>query len=136
MIWAVRIRPPTTIITVFDTQTGKQLELSDMVKDMDGFRSYVKEELAGRAADRELFDGYEDTVDTLFDGTNADSSLEWAITENGVSVYFAPYEDPDRMRRARSRIAVPFKDHELMFGEAYMGASTDGWAKKWIRGIP
>ena len=30
----------------FDTQTGKQLELSDMVKDMDGFRSYVKEELA------------------------------------------------------------------------------------------
>lgn len=76
----------------FDTQTGKQLELSDMVKDMDGFRSYVKEELAGRAADGELFDGYEDTVDTLFDGTNADSSLEWAITENGVSVYFAPYE--------------------------------------------
>lgn len=28
-----------------------------------------------RVADGELFDGYEDTVDTLFDGTNADSSL-------------------------------------------------------------
>lgn len=113
----------------FDTQTGKQLELSDMVKDMDGFRSYVKEELAGRAADGELFDGYEDTVDTLFDGTNADSSLEWAITENGVSVYFAPYEIGP-YAAGEIEIAVPFKDHESMFEEAYMGASTDGWAKK------
>lgn len=112
----------------FDTQTGKQLELSDMVKDMDGFRSYVKEELAGRAADGELFDGYEDTVDTLFDGTNADSSLEWAITENGVSVYFAPYEIGP-YAAGEIEIAVPFKDHESRFEEAYMGASTDGGQK-------
>lgn len=40
------------------------------------------------------------------------------------------------MRPGEIEIAVPFKDHESMFEEAYMGASTDGWAKKWIRGIP
>lgn len=68
MIWAVRIRPPTTIITILIHRPENSLEAFCMVKDMDGFRSYVKEELAGRAADGELFDGYEDTVDTLFDG--------------------------------------------------------------------
>lgn len=113
----------------FDTQTGKQLALSDVVKDMDGFTAYVKNELAGRAAQGELFDGYEESVDNMFAGDDPDLTLEWAVTEKGVSVYFeeyviAPYA------AGEIEVAVPFKGHEEMFDESYAGSQSDGWAKK------
>ena len=113
----------------FDTRTGKQLALSDVVKDMDGFTTYVKNELADRAARGELFDGYEETVDDMFAGTDPEQTLEWAVTEKGVSVYFeeymiAPYA------AGEIEVAVPFKDHEEMFDGSYVGSQSDGWAKK------
>lgn len=113
----------------FDAQTGKRLELSDVVEDTDGFIACVKDQLADQAKDGALFDDYEGTVDTIFAGTDKELSLEWAITEKGVSVFFNPYMIAP-YAAGTIEASVPFEGNESLFNKTYMGVQTAGWTKE------
>ena len=105
----------------FDTQTGKELELCDVVKDLPGFRKYVEE--------KGLFEDYETTVDSLFAGTGGYGLLEWCITKTGVRIHFDQYVIASYAAGA-VEVEVPFAGNETMFRTDYIGKNSEGWAKK------
>ena len=113
----------------FDTQTGKELELGDVVKDLPAFQKYVKDELSNRKEENGLFDDYETTVDSLFAGTEEYGKLQWCLTEKGVRLHFDQYVIAPYAAGA-VEVEVPFAENESMFQEAYMGSSRSGWAKQ------
>ena len=113
----------------FDTQTGKELELGDVVKDLPGFRIYVKEELSDQKEEKGLFEDYETTVDSLFAGTDGYGPLEWCITKTGVRIHFDQYVIASYAAGA-VEVEVPFAGNEAMFQTDYIGKASEGWAKK------
>lgn len=98
---------PNTYITgyQFDSQTGEALTLQDVTADYDGVYEYVTDTL-NRYSDEDgftFFDGYEDTVKTMFYGAEEDSkasetenallsSVNWFMTESGIVVFFNQYD--------------------------------------------
>ena len=93
----------------FDTDTGKELALNDVVTDYDKVYQYVLEDLERQnsEADSEpmLFDDYKETVDKLFNGTKADANdtdakdsyteeakIQWFMTESELHIIFNTYD--------------------------------------------
>ena len=113
----------------FDTQTGKELELGDVVKDLPGFRIYVKGELSDQKEEKGLFEDYETTVDNLFAGTDGYVPLEWCITKTGVRIHFDQYVIASYAAGA-VEVEVPFAGNEAMFQTDYIGKASEGWAEK------
>ena len=113
----------------FDTQTGKELELGDVVKDLPGFRIYVKGELSDQKEEKGLFEDYETTVDSLFAGTDGYGLLEWCITRTGVRIHFDQYVIASYAAGA-VEVEVPFAGNEAMFQTDYIGKASEGWAEK------
>ena len=113
----------------FDTQTGKEMELCDVVKDLPGFRKYVEEELSDQKEEKELFEDYEMTVDSLFAGTDGYGPLGWCITKTGVCIHFDQYVIASYAAGA-VEVEVPFAGNETMFQTDYIGKASEGWAKK------
>ena len=72
--------------TNYDTQTGQELKLSDVVKDMGSIPALVAQEL-----DNHMWAGdfsYEGVVDDYFRNTPEDG-ISWTLDYNGVTFYFA-----------------------------------------------
>ena len=113
----------------FDTQTGKELELGDVVKDLPGFRIYVKGELSDQKEEKGLFEDYETTVDNLFAGTDGYVPLEWCITKTGVRIHFDQYVIASYAAGA-VEVEVPFAGNEAMFQTDYIGKASESWAEK------
>ena len=113
----------------FDTRTGKKLEIGDVVTDLQGFQKYVKDELAKEKEDTGLFDDYETTVDNLFAGNDEYGTLQWCVTEKGVSVHFDQYVLASYASGA-IEVDVPFAGNENMFQADYIEKSKSGWAKR------
>lgn len=74
----------------FDTQTGKKLLLTDVVKDTDTFFKRVDEKLQEQYADTYE---YMIPMDEYLDGLELTdrNSVAWSIDSEGVTVYFNPY---------------------------------------------
>lgn len=113
----------------FDTRTGKKLEIGDVVTDLPGFQKYVKDELLKEKEDAGLFDDYETTVDNLFAGTDEYGTLQWCVTEKGVSVHFDQYVLASYASGA-IEVDVPFAGNENMFQADYIEKSKSGWVKR------
>lgn len=70
-----------------DTATGENLEFSEVVFDIEGFKDYVAEDLIYKYGENEFYD-----LDSALDDTFADiSSINWMLGYNGVTIYFGPY---------------------------------------------
>lgn len=79
----------------YDSQTGKQLELKDVVTDYDKVYDYVLETLKNSDYTDEAFDGWEDTVKAMFYGDSIDGytySLSWTMDSKGIEIYFNTYD--------------------------------------------
>ena len=113
----------------FDTQTGKELELGDVVKYLPVFRIYVKGELSDQKEEKGLFEDYETTVDSLFAGMDGYGPLEWCITKTGVRIHFDQYVIASYAAGA-VEVEVPFAGNEAMFQTDYIGKASEGWAEK------
>ena len=74
----------------FDTQTGKELLLTDVVKDTDTFFQQVDERLQEQYAD--IYE-YMIPMDEYLDGLDLKdkNSVAWSVDSEGVTVYFNPY---------------------------------------------
>ena len=92
----------------FDSQTGEELKLSDVVTDYDKTREYVISELKRQKEEEdwlEYFDDYEETVDRMFNGVDVNEddtdaadtyatepSIQWTMNEDSIDIMFNRYD--------------------------------------------
>ena len=92
----------------FDSKTGDELKLSDVVTDYDKAYEYVLSELKKMQEEEdwlEYFDDYEDSVNRMFYGTEANEedtdayetyslepTIQWTMDENNIDITFNRYD--------------------------------------------
>ena len=122
----------------YDTKTGSELTLQDVVANYDDVYQYVLDELAKNEKQPEnencYFDGYEDTVKEMFYGnsdfesavTDANSeetglypmpafSVQWYLGDDGLNILFNDY-DIAPYAYGPSLVTIPY-DSGLIAGE-------------------
>ena len=142
---------PNSMITGYNLnpQTGKRYTLQDIAQDYDGIFDYVQKKLKEDYAPDMFFDGYEDTVKSMFygdaDGANGadgvqnaqptDSSadfsdtemLSWTMDKNGVTIVFNNY-DLAPYAAGRQIVEIPFAEEGNLFKKEFIpeSATTNG----------
>ena len=78
----------------YDTQTGRELKLGDLVKDIPAMGELVIEKLQSDYDEQIFFESYEDTIREYFSGEESEDSPEVAFTvePDGISFWFGPYD--------------------------------------------
>ena len=105
----------------YDTQTGEELHLPDIVTDMDAFTQAVEDRLFGTVG-KDVF--YNDgIIKEYFEMYGADGT-HWTIDYNGVTMYFDEGEIAD-IGIGGMDVTVTFAEHPELFNEKYMAVSDD-----------
>ena len=102
--------------TNYDTQTGQELKLSDVIKDMGPIPALVEQEL-----NRHMWAGdfsYDGVVADYFRNTPEDG-VSWTLDYNGVTFYFAD-GDLAEPGNGRQTATVAFAEYPELFVEKYM----------------
>ena len=78
----------------YDSQTGRELELGDLVKDIPAMGELVLEKLRTDYDEQIFFESYKDTIHAYFDGKKDENDTEVAFTmePDGISFWFGPYD--------------------------------------------
>ncbi|MBR4000683.1 MAG: DUF3298 domain-containing protein, partial [Clostridia bacterium] len=101
--------------TTYDTETGKQLKITDVIKDMSKIPAIVKKELQSHMWNGDF---YSDTaVEDYFRDTPEDG-IRWTLDYNGVTIYFASGEIAD-FDNGHLAAAVTFAEYPDLFNEKY-----------------
>ncbi|MBE5923014.1 MAG: DUF3298 and DUF4163 domain-containing protein [Lachnospiraceae bacterium] len=75
----------------FDVKSGKELELLDVITDIDGLRTVVKDKLFEKYGEyAEEFTDLDASISEYLTG-KADQGCSWFITPDGIDVYFGIY---------------------------------------------
>lgn len=98
----------------FDSITGKELTLEDVITDMDGVITVIKEELNSHRTNIEFL--CETAVDDFFANATYDS-ISWTLDYNGVTFYFMP---GDICSYGTQSATVSFAAHPELFEEKYI----------------
>lgn len=99
----------------YDTQTGKELYLPDIVTDMDTFTQAVEDQLFG-AVGADVF--YNDgIIKEYFEMYGADGT-HWSIDYNGITVYFGAGEIAD-IGIGGMNVTITFAEHPELFNEKF-----------------
>jgi len=102
--------------TTYDTETGKQLMITDVIKDMSRIPAIVKKELNSHTW---TGDFYSDTaVEDYFRDTPEDG-IRWTLDYNGVTFYFMNGDLAD-LGNGHLAAAVSFAEYPELFNEKYM----------------
>ncbi len=103
--------------TNFDTQTGKELLLTDVVKDMDTFLDLVDEKI--QADYEEIYEYLSNPKEEiLFRLGDAPEMVNWSIDNEGVAVYFNPYVIGGFAHGAQMA-KICFSEHPEIFEKKY-----------------
>ncbi len=112
----------------FDSQTGKRLELSDILSAEENFKEEAKErliyELRGKYAEG-LSEDHVQTVENLW--TEEGWDPEWYLDASGIVIVFQEYEVGPYVM-GRPEVHLPYADFEPYIKDAYLPAATDGVA--------
>ena len=78
----------------YDSQTGHELKLGDLVKDIPAMGELVLEKLRTDYDEQIFFESYEDTIRSYFDEKEDENEAEAAFTlePDGISFWFGPYD--------------------------------------------
>ena len=77
--------------TTFDTMTGEELKIQDIVADMPSFRHQATKDIDKYLQENYsdgLFEDYQDTVEQIWEG---EDGFNWYLNESGIMVTFNPY---------------------------------------------
>ena len=77
--------------TTFDTMTGEELKIQDIVADMPSFRHQATKDIDKYLQENYsdgLFEDYQDTVEQIWEG---EDGFNWYLNESGIMVIFNPY---------------------------------------------
>lgn len=100
----------------YDTVTGQELKVSDVISDMSKIPELVKAELNSHMWTGDLYS--ESTVQDYFRDTPEDG-ISWTLDYNGVTFYFAAGELAEE-GFGRLSATVLFEGNEELFREKYM----------------
>ncbi len=110
----------------FSAESGEILTLNDILEDADGFQEtaqvYIVEKLGEEYGD-ELFEGYEETVASMWE-----TEPLWYLDAEGITFIFNPYElGPYSMGAAC--VTCPYEEVSSCMKEEYVGLQGMGSAK-------
>lgn len=102
--------------STFDSKTGKELLITDVIKDMDALADIVKEKITSHMWTGDFHS--EDILKEYFKNTRAED-MYWTLDYNGVTFYFyagsiAPYE------QGIIPVTLGFCEYPEIFYEKYM----------------
>ncbi len=100
----------------FDTETGRELQLSDVIVDMEKVPAIVEQELNSHLW---AGDFYSETAVADYFSNTPEDGISWTLDYNGVTFYFADGDlaEPGNGRQAAT---VSFAAHPELFNEKYM----------------
>ena len=100
----------------FDTQTGQQLLITDVIKDMTPIPSLVEKELNSHLWAGE---GYSEAVIQDYFQNTPEDGISWTLDYNGVTFYFGDGDitEPGNGGQAAT---ISFAEHSELFEEKYM----------------
>lgn len=103
----------------YNARTGEELRIRDVVTDMDTFAGLIEEKVYESGLTREdLFLDEEETLKDYILRAAADHTLNWEITNEGVTVWFNPYEISYYAAGMPSG-SVSFAGHPEVFSDYY-----------------
>ena len=109
-----------TIGKTYDTQTGKELSLKDVVSDYDGIYEYVKTQLEENYDQSMFFEDYQDTLQKMFYDESGDyGTVQWTISRTGLSIYFNQYDLAPYVAGSQ-QVDISFKDQPQLFQSRYV----------------
>jgi len=101
--------------TTYDTETGSQLKITDVITDMDKIPAIVKEELQRHMWNGEFYS--ETAVEEYFRNTPVDG-IRWTLDYNGVTFYFLSGEIASG-GNGHLAATVSFSEYPALFNEKY-----------------
>lgn len=112
----------------FDAGSGQRLNLGDILKDEEGFRTeatdYITQKLEQEYGEG-LFPDYKDTVEQLWD---REEDSFWYFTGAGITIILNPYEvGPYAMGKAE--VTLPYHRFSRYMKETYTDISMPGVAR-------
>lgn len=116
----------------YNTQTGEELKLTDVLTDPDSFPATLSEAFQKQqpdAVEYVIVDNMEQVFREEMDGTSEDGSLlQWSLTENGLDVYIGPYE---LTAYAAGEFTIHFTNEEYpeLLKEEYRTSAEDYFQK-------
>ena len=103
----------------YDTRTGEELRIQDVVTDVDTFAGLIEAKVYESGLTRDdLFLDEEETLKDYILKAAADHTLNWEITNEGVTVWFNPYEISYYAAGMPSG-SVSFAGHPEVFSDYY-----------------
>ncbi len=99
----------------YDTQTGEELHLPDIVTDMDTFTQAVEDQLFGTVG-ADVF--YNDGIIKEYFEMYGTDGTHWTIDYNGVTMYFDEGEIAD-IGIGGMNVTITFAEHPELFNEKY-----------------
>lgn len=104
----------------YDTQTGKELSLKDVVSDYDGIYEYVKKQLEENYDQSMFFEDYQDTLQKMFYDESGDyGTVQWTISQTGLSIYFNQYDLAPYVAGSQ-QVNISFKEQPQLFQSKYV----------------
>ena len=103
----------------YNAQTGEELRIQDVVTDVDTFAGLIEAKVYESGLTRDdLFLDEEETLKDYILKAAADHTLNWEITNEGVTVWFNPYEISYYAAGMPSG-SVSFAGHPEVFSDYY-----------------
>ena len=102
--------------TTYDTETGKQLMITDVIKDMSKIPAIVKKELTAHTWTGDFTS--ENAVEDYFRDTPEDG-IRWTLDYNGVTFYFRNGDVAEIGRNGHLAVTVSFSQYPELFNEKY-----------------
>ncbi len=103
--------------TTYDTAAGRELKLTDVIRDMSKIPEIVKKELTSHTWTGDFIS--ETAVEDYFRDT-PEEGLAWTLDYNGVTFYFGNGDIADVGRHGRLAATVSFAEHPELFVGKYM----------------
>ncbi len=104
--------------TTFDTDTGEELEIQDIVSDMGAFRRQATTDITKYLQENYgdlLFEGYQDVVEHIWEGG---ASFNFYLNESGIIVIFNPY-DVGPFALGEVTVPLPYSDYASYLNPGY-----------------
>lgn len=107
----------------YDSETGKQLYLGDILKDPDSFPALFIDELEKQYSyfsDSYLLDDPEAEVRKMLDSKDTETTLQWTFDPYGITVFISPYELA-AYAAGPAFVHLSYSDHPGLIEEKYEG---------------
>ena len=109
--------------TTFDTVTGEELKIQDIVTDMPSFRQQAIKDIDKYLQENYsdgLFEDYQDTVEQIWEG---EDGFNWYLNESGIMVIFNPYVVGPYAMGAVT-VPLPYSDYASYLNQDYTMPET------------